>query len=332
LISHPRYFGTQLGEIVRAISIESKHTWRDIQETTGFSETTLNYHLARLFSYGAISKEKGQYYLDPKLEAEWQTYCQYLTTPSGSAPPTVLKNDQNMGAPRHGFNTKRIIFIAIILLSLGLLASAPAISRLLTPTVNIDRIATCTRIIDGDTFDISSGIRVRLADIDAPESYEPGCASSTNALSSWIQGKQLYLDVDDLYGTDPYGRYVCVVYVAEGPGYTNVNHALLTSGHVTISNYPNEFDPNTWRASCNIDSSEAVQDSTSSTPSSSTGSSSSSSSSTSSTGYWASRNSNIYHKPSCYWAQQISPYNLIVFSSRSAAEAAGYRACQVCEP
>ena len=48
--------------------------------------------------------------------------------------------------------------------------------------------------------------------------------------------------------------------------------------------------------------------------------------------FWASEKSNIYHLPTCYWAQQISADNLIIFNTRSEAEAAGYRACYVCTP
>lgn len=45
-----------------------------------------------------------------------------------------------------------------------------------------------------------------------------------------------------------------------------------------------------------------------------------------------SSNSNIYHYPGCYWAQQISYYNLITFNSPSEAISRGYRGCYVCYP
>jgi endonuclease YncB( thermonuclease family) len=38
----------------------------------------------------------------------------------------------------------------------------------------IDRVAAVTRVIDGDTFDIDSGERVRFADINTPEMGEIG--------------------------------------------------------------------------------------------------------------------------------------------------------------
>ncbi len=48
--------------------------------------------------------------------------------------------------------------------------------------------------------------------------------------------------------------------------------------------------------------------------------------------YVGSKNSNIYHRPSCQWAQKISKSNEIWFSSIADAEAKGYRPCKVCKP
>jgi len=193
-------------------------------------------------------------------------------------------------------------------------------------TIYIDKIGTVTRVIDGDTFELSSGKYVRLADIDAPESYETGYTSSSNALSSWVLGKTVYLDVDDIYQTDIYGRLVCVVYVTYGSGYLNVNHQLVLDGYAETLDYSNEFDPSVWGTPGVIDTSNAEYETSTSS------SSSSSSSSTSDGPYWASKNSDVYHKPTCYWAQQINPSNLIIFNSKAAAEAAGYRPCKVCKP
>lgn len=48
--------------------------------------------------------------------------------------------------------------------------------------------------------------------------------------------------------------------------------------------------------------------------------------------YVGSKNSDIYHKPSCEWAQKIHGENLIEFIDRVDANAYGYRACKVCKP
>jgi len=48
--------------------------------------------------------------------------------------------------------------------------------------------------------------------------------------------------------------------------------------------------------------------------------------------FWGSRKSNIYHYPTCKWAQKIRPENLIRFGSPEQAKTAGYRPCMVCRP
>ncbi len=48
--------------------------------------------------------------------------------------------------------------------------------------------------------------------------------------------------------------------------------------------------------------------------------------------YVGSVNSNIYHYPSCRWANEIHYDNEIWFSSVADAKSHGYRACKVCKP
>jgi len=111
----------------------------------------------------------------------------------------------------------------------------------------IDEVAVCDWVIDGDTFDTTSGDRIRLADIDAPEYGESGYYDAKQCLENLIEGKTVYLDIDDIYETDPYGRLVCVVYVRHSSThYKNVNKALLVEGVAVISNYYNEFNPYDW--------------------------------------------------------------------------------------
>lgn len=46
----------------------------------------------------------------------------------------------------------------------------------------------------------------------------------------------------------------------------------------------------------------------------------------------ASKNSKVFHKPDCRWAQRIKPINLITFSTRDQAIQAGKRPCKQCKP
>jgi hypothetical protein len=114
----------------------------------------------------------------------------------------------------------------------------------------VDKTSIVTRIIDGDTFDISTGERIRLADVDAPEYYESGYSQAKNYLESLINGKTVYLDIDDIYTYDYSGtgnRLVCVAYVDyDSTHLMNVNKALQDEGYAEISNYYNEFSPYSW--------------------------------------------------------------------------------------
>jgi len=114
----------------------------------------------------------------------------------------------------------------------------------------VDKTSTVTRGINGDTFDIFTGERIRLADVDAPENYESGYSQAKDYLASLVNGKTVYLDVDDVYTYDYSGtgdRLVCVVYVDyDSMQLMNVNEALLDGGYAEISNYDNEFNPYLW--------------------------------------------------------------------------------------
>jgi flagellar basal body-associated protein FliL len=48
--------------------------------------------------------------------------------------------------------------------------------------------------------------------------------------------------------------------------------------------------------------------------------------------YVGSKNSNIYHYPTCRAAQKIKPENLVTFNSAKEAQEKGYRPCKVCRP
>lgn len=131
----------------------------------------------------------------------------------------------------------------------GALLFSVAISLPSVPAWEVDQTASVTSIIDGDTFDCSPTGRIRLADVDAPEYYETGYQEAKDALSGLISGQTVYLDIDDVYGTDPYDRWVAVVYVRYNATHLrNVNQGLLDAGVAVVSDYTNEFNPSTWSA------------------------------------------------------------------------------------
>jgi endonuclease YncB( thermonuclease family) len=95
-------------------------------------------------------------------------------------------------------------------------------------------------------------IRVRLADIDCPETRGPKACpqgiAATDYARSWLLNKFVYLDLDDKTGKDPYNRWVAVVYIMSANGeLRNFTRMLVDSGHAKIEDFKNnEFDPYSW--------------------------------------------------------------------------------------
>lgn len=120
-----------------------------------------------------------------------------------------------------------------------------------------------SKVVDGDTFDVAledysasqvseDVIRIRLADIDTPETRgAKACEAGKKASAytrTWLLSNYVFLDLDDKTGKDPYGRWVAVVYLSEDgkPG-RNFNKQLVDSGHAVIDDFRNnEFDPAGW--------------------------------------------------------------------------------------
>jgi len=147
---------------------------------------------------------------------------------------------------------------AIILLTLALL-----ISVCLAYGAPNEAYGRVSKVVDGDTFDVAlenyntsqvaeDVIRIRLADIDCPETRgSKACEAGKKASAytkSWLLSTYVFLDLDNKTGKDRYDRWVPVVYLAEDgkPG-RNFNKMLVDSDHAEIDDYPNnEFDPLSW--------------------------------------------------------------------------------------
>ena len=116
-------------------------------------------------------------------------------------------------------------------------------------TVRINLEGVVSQVIDGDTFYLISGDRVRLVDINTPEIGESGYDSAKNYTYDLVYGQTVYLDVDDVSRTDSHSRLVCVAYVDyNATHYLNLNKALLVSGLAEVWDHTNnEFDPGDWQ-------------------------------------------------------------------------------------
>ena len=142
--------------------------------------------------------------------------------------------------------TKAFLMLTMMLL-ISLAACAPD-----------EAMGRVSKVVDGDTFDVTVAegdarvvvddvIRIRLADIDCPETRgskacEAGKTASAYA-KTWLLGRTVSLDLDDKTGKDQYGRWVAVCYL-DGK---NFNKQLVDAGQAVVKDFKNnEFDPGSW--------------------------------------------------------------------------------------
>lgn len=98
------------------------------------------------------------------------------------------------------------------------------------------------RVIDGDTFELKSGERVRLMGIDAPDEEECYYKESKDALEKLVTGKTVELrkDVTDL---DEYGRLLRHAILQSGGGAENsilVEEYLVRDGFAVSRSNPRD--------------------------------------------------------------------------------------------
>jgi endonuclease YncB( thermonuclease family) len=118
----------------------------------------------------------------------------------------------------------RGLFIALGVVLIGC-ADSPSVQA--NPSPGADAVpAQILRVVDGDTVEVRVGgetKKVRLAEIDAPETRQPWGSESTAALRRSLGGGAVALEVVD---TDRYGRLVAIIW-QHGE---SVNHAMVREG------------------------------------------------------------------------------------------------------
>ncbi len=99
---------------------------------------------------------------------------------------------------------------------------------------------TIKSIYDGDTVQLSSGLKVRLAGINTPEIEsrhklaEAGGAEAKTALVDLLQGKQVRLELDR-EAKDKYGRTLAYLFTRDQ---LHINLELVRKGWAMINLYP----------------------------------------------------------------------------------------------
>lgn len=101
-----------------------------------------------------------------------------------------------------------------------------------------------TKVVDGDTIQISTGQTVRFIGIDTPETVDPrrpvGCfgKEASNEVKTLLSGKEVILQ-KDVSETDKYKRLLRYIYLAlENGQYLFVQDYLVREGFATVLTYP----------------------------------------------------------------------------------------------
>lgn len=95
------------------------------------------------------------------------------------------------------------------------------------------------RVIDGDTFEIEGGIKVRLIGIDTPEMKNKNktidcfAQEAKDMLTKLILNKNITL-IKDVSETDKYGRLLRYVYIDN----QFINDILVKEGYAKIATFP----------------------------------------------------------------------------------------------
>jgi len=131
--------------------------------------------------------------------------------------------------------------LAIIVLMILAVAHVTIFSVDSSYSVDLDVYGVVTYVVDGDTVDIevlnvydlkysdllSKVVRVRFADINAPELDTLEGRLARDFLYNLTFGEYVYLDIDDLYVYDKYGRVVATLYLPTYKHYTYIKRKLI---------------------------------------------------------------------------------------------------------
>jgi micrococcal nuclease len=142
---------------------------------------------------------------------------------------------------KKNLNKKNLQIILLLFISLILILSLLLFSK--HPNnkeeISINEDSFVLRVIDGDTFELLNGEKVRLICVDAPERGERGYENARLFLSSLISNKEVIL-IEDLDNRDKYHRLLRYVYVNNSQGeLTFVNKELIKENHAKIFRYGN---------------------------------------------------------------------------------------------
>jgi endonuclease YncB( thermonuclease family) len=93
-----------------------------------------------------------------------------------------------------------------------------------------------SRVIDGDTFEMSDNTTIRLLCVDAPEKGKKGYKEAREFLSEMVLDREVRLE-RDITDADSYGRLLRYVYVNISGVELFVNKQLVQEGYAAVFRY-----------------------------------------------------------------------------------------------
>jgi micrococcal nuclease len=149
---------------------------------------------------------------------------------------------------------KNRLFILILFLFFALALSYPPHAREIFPPIphNESEISKCnfqrvSRVIDGDTFELLDGTRIRLLGVDTPEVVDPRKdvqwfgREASKKLKEWIEGKTICLrqDKDKTQNVDKYARLLRYVWSESTRDSYQTRTEKSTTGEQTFTFFVN---------------------------------------------------------------------------------------------
>jgi endonuclease YncB( thermonuclease family) len=100
-------------------------------------------------------------------------------------------------------------------------------------SIPVAEVAKVRFVIDGDTFILSDGRKVRLIGMDTPERWQPYYNEAKSHMMKLVFGKEVRL-IKDTSETDKYGRLLRYVYIGD----EFINLKLVEEGYARVLTVP----------------------------------------------------------------------------------------------
>ena len=133
----------------------------------------------------------------------------------------------------------KTIFILTILTLLVLLLLSIYLMSLGENNKENQTYVYVSKVVDGDTFEMSDNVTIRLLCVDAPEKGKKGYEESKEFLASVILDKEVRLE-KDISDKDAYGRLLRYVYANISGAELFVNEQIVQEGYAKVFRYGND--------------------------------------------------------------------------------------------